>query len=417
MRNFLLKTTAAVISVVLLTVTAFADSSGFAIEKEFALGAVTPYDKGRVEIRWGTDEHETAGVPIAYGEFVLQPVRNMINKLAEKDGSIVGTAELADKVSENVSGAVLGGIFVQPAGTKLYSVDLETMTVLSSAQFGEIITNVAILDGLAYFGVNADGEFKFICADHKNNFELKWEFSSNTSPTSPALFNNYVIFGSGEDLIVHRHDSDEFKKNPITAEITNVFAGKYAVFMTASDGNLYKLRLNDDGTAEEDTLTSCKVGGILTAPAEYNNRVYVGSTEGFFVLDGLNMEVLKAFPELKNSSAPIITYGAGQRAYTVARNDQLNRDVLYSILDTDDKQTVSEIVKLIDYTNGKCAVARSGIMYFKTADGKLWALAVSRNNIFIMVLKVILTLAIIAMMIIIVFAWSKKRREKRPPQY
>lgn len=417
MKKIISKTAAAVISVVLLTVTAFADSSGFAVEKEFALGAVTPYDKGRVEIRWSTDEHETAGVPIVNGEFVLQPVRNMINKLAEKDGSIVGTAELSDKVSDNVSGAVLGGILVQPAGEKLCSVDLERMTVLSSVHFGEIITNVALLDDLAYFGVSADNGFKFICADYKNNFEPKWEYLSKTAPTSPALFNNYIIFGSGEKLVVHKSDSAEFKENPVGAEITNVFAGKYAVFMTASDGNLYKLRLNDDGTTEDGTLTSCKVGGVLTAPAEYNNRVYVGSSEGFFVLDGLNMEILKAFPELKNSSAPIITYGAGLRAYTVARNDQLDRDVLYSILDTDGGQTVYEIVKLIDYTNGKCAVARSGLMYFKTADGKLWALAVSKNNVFIMILKVILTLAIIAMMIIIVIAWSKKRREKRPPQY
>lgn len=417
MRNLIAKISAALISAVMLTLTAFADSSGFAVEKERALGAVTPYDKSRVEIRWSTDEHETAGVPIASAEFVLLPSQNKVQKLAEKNGSIVATAELSDKVSEIVKGAVLNNVLVQPARTALYAIDTTSMTVLSSAKLGEVITDVALIDNLAYFGVNTGDGFKFICADYKSDFAVKWEYPSSAAPTSPALFNGYVLFGAGEKLVVHNADGTEFKENPVGAEITNVFAGKYAVFMTAADGNLYKLRLNDDGTTETDTLTSCKVGGTLTAPAEYNNRVYVGSTEGFFVLDGLNMEILKAFPEMKNSSAPIITYGAGQRAYTIARNEQLNRDVLYSILDTDDGQTASEIVKLIDYTNGKCAVAKSGLMYFKTADGKLWALAVSKNNVFLMVLKVVLTLAIIAMLIIIICAWSKKRREKRPPQY
>ena len=129
------------------------------------------------------------------------------------------------------------------------------------------------------------------------------------------------------------------------------------------------------------------------------------------------MKVLKAFTELKNSSAPIVSYAAGQRVYTVARDDRLNRDVLYSILDTDDGQTLFEIVKIIDYTGGKCAVSASGTMYFRTADGKLWAIAETKNNVFVMVIKVVLTIAIIVMFIFIILAWSKKRKANRPPEY
>lgn len=403
-------------SAIMLTTTAFADSSGFAVEKERALPARTPYDKNRVEILWSTDESETAGVPLADGEFVLLPTLNTVQKISEKDGKITSSAALNDKVSENVRGAVLNGILVQPARSTLYTVDIESMSVLCSKQFGEIITDVALIDELAYFGVKTDVGYSFLCADYKNNFDVKWEYQSEYAPTSPALFKEFVLFGAGEDLTVYRADGSDFKENSVGAEITNVFAGKYAVFMTASDGNLYKLRLTDDGSTEKDTLTSCKVGGMLTAPAEYNNRVYIGSTDGFFVLDGLNMEVLKAYPELKNSSAPIITYGTGQRAYTVAPNAQLNRDVLYGILDTEDGQTSSEIAKLIGY-GGKCAVSQSGTMYFRNTDGKLWAIAVSRNNVLMMILKVVLTLAIIAMMIIIILSWSKQRKAKRPPEY
>lgn len=421
MINKLTRAVSAICAALFITIasalTVFADDAGFAVEKERALPAKTPYDKSRVEILWNTDDAENAGVPITDGEYVLLPVLNTVRRVSEKDGKITSTVSLDDKVSADVRGAVLGGVLIQPARDTLYAVDLEHMSVLCSKEFGEIVTDVALKDELAYFGVKTESGYTFLCADYKNDFSTVWEYACESAVTSPALYGDMVVFGADEDLVVHQPKSAEYKKNPIGAQLTNVLAGRYAVFMTASDGNLYKIRLEPDGTAEEDTLTSCKVGGTLTAPAEYNNRVYVGSTEGFFVLDGLNMEILKAFPEMKNSSAPIVTYATGQRAYTVAPNAGLDRDVLYSILDTEDGQTASEIVKIIDYTNGKCAVSPSGIMYFRTADGKLWAIAESQNSVFMMILKVVLTLAILVMFIIIILAWSKKRKKNRPPQY
>ncbi len=400
-----------------LTLAAFADSAGFAVEKERVYSVKAPYDKNRVEIRWNTNDGENVGAPVVDGEFVLLPALNTVRRLGEKDGKLDGVAVLDEKVSTDLHGAVLNGVLVQPTRTMLYAVETDGMNVLGSRQFGEITTDVALLDDFAYFGAKTDGGFTFFCADYKNSFKTVWEYACKSSVTSPALYGDMIVFGADGDLVVHQHKDSEYKVNPIGAKLTNVFAGRYAIFMTAADGNVYKIRLETDGSAEEDTLSSCKVGGELTAPAEYNNRVYVGSSDGFFILDGLNMEVLKAFPELKNSSAPLITYSTGLRAYTVARDDQLNRDVLYSILDTDDGQTVSEIVKIIDYTNGKCAVSASGTMYFRTADGKLWAISETQNNVFIMILKVVLTLAVIAMFIIIILAWSKKKKSKRPPEY
>ncbi|MDE7230143.1 MAG: hypothetical protein K2N56_06645 [Oscillospiraceae bacterium] len=408
---------AAFLVTISLTLAAFADSAGFAVEKERTYSVKAPYDKNHVEIRWNTDDGENVGAPVVDGEFVLLPALNTVRKLGEKDGKRSGVAMLDEKVSPDLHGAVLNGVLVQPTRTMLYAVETDGMNVLGSRQFGEIVTDVALLDDFAYFGAKTDGGFTFFCADYKNGFKTIWEYACKSSVTSPALYGDMIVFGADDDLVVHRSKDNEYKVNPIGAELTNVFAGRYAVFMTTSDGNVYKIRLETDGSAEEDTLESCMVGGELTAPAEYNNRVYVGSSDGFFILDGLNMKVLKAFPELKNSSAPLITYSTGQRAYTVARDDQLNRDVLYSILDTDDGQTVSEIVKIIDYTGGKCAVSASGTMYFRTADGKLWAITETQNNMFIMILKVVLTLAVIAMFIIIILAWSKKKKSKRPPEY
>lgn len=407
-------------SAIMLTgITAYADSAGFAVEDETAISAKVPVSKDYVQILWSTPEAETAGVPISDGAFVLIPNLNKVNKLAEKDGKLISSAELSEKVSENCRGAVLNGTLVQPARTSVYVINVEGMSVKCSAKFGEPVTDIALLDNYAYFGVKAEDGYKFVCADINDDLKTVWEYASDEQPTSPSFFGGYVLFGAGENLVAHNADNDGCVENPVGAELTAVFAGKYAVFMSGADGKLYKLRLNDDGTAEKDTLTSLELGGTLTAPAELNNRVYVGSTEGFFIVDGLNMELSKAFPDMKNSSAPFIVYGNVQRAYTAAPHADKEGDCwyLYTVLDTEEEQTASELAKIIDYTDGRSDVSQSGIMFFRDAKGRIWAAAERENDLFTIILKIVLMIAIVVMLMLILRAWSKKRAEKKPPQY
>lgn len=407
-------------SALMLTgITAYADSAGFAVEDEAAISAKTPFSKDYVQILWSTAEAETAGVPISNGEFVLIPNLNKVNKLSEREGKRIASAELAEKVSENCRGAVLNGVLVQPTRTSVYVINVEDMSVKCSAEFGGIVTDIAVLNNFAYFGAKTDSGYKFVCADVSDGLKTVWEYASDKQPTSPSLFGGYVLFGAGEKLVAHSTEGGEYIENPVGAEITSVFAGKYAVFMSGADGRLYKLRLTEDGKTEEETLTSCELGGTLTAPAELNNRVYVGSTEGFFIVDGLNMELVRAFPEIKNASAPFIVYGNVQRAYTAAPHADKDgtRWYLYAVLDTDDEQTASEIAKIIDYTDGRSDVSLSGIMFFRDAKGQVWAVAERENDLFTIILKIVIMIAIVVMLMLILRAWSKKRAEKRPPQY
>lgn len=406
-----------------LAVNAVAESSGFADEKETAVYARTPYDKSYVSILWNTNEAETVGVPLCYGEYVLLPVLNKVNKLTQENGELDSSVAFDEKVSESCKGTVIGDTLIQPTRTSVYVVNLETMSVKSSKSFGEIVTDIAAIDNLIYFGAKLNEGYGFYCADINNNLETIWEYKTDSEPTPPALLNNTVIFGAGNKLIC-RNKSD-FTENTLPAVITSVFAGNYAAFMAGEDGNIYKVRIDDEGYSEKDSLMSCEVGGELSPPVEYENRLYVSSTEGFFILDALNMEIEKSFSELQNpksskkSCPPVISYGTGTRVYTVVPHADNNGDrwYLYSILDSEEEITVSEIVKLIDFENGEISVSSDGKMFFRDNKRQLWALSVTQSSIWVMIIKLVLMAGIIVMLILIIVAWTRKHTAKQPPQY
>lgn len=391
-----------------------ASAAGFASENETTLTAKTPYDKSYVKIEWHTSEGENVGVPLPFEDFLLVPTLNKVNKLSEKDGKLEASAELDEKVSVDCRGTLDDGILIQPTRTSLYLIDVEEMNVLGKKEFGEIVTDVACADGLIYFGFKDGDGFKLCCADISNDLKTVWEYSSEKPVTSPARIGEKIVFGAGEKLVVRTESG--ISENEIGAEITHVFAGKYAVFMCCANGELRKLRLDEDGKAEEDSLGVCEIGGTLTAPVGVDNHIYVGSDEGFFVIDGLNMDITKKFSELKNASAPVLTVGNGVRAYTAAPHSDANGDrwYLYSVLDMDEAVTLSEIAKIIDFTDGKTAVSQSGRMFFRDAKGQVWAISEYKPSVIVGIIKVVLTFAILIMLILILRAWVKNRQAKKP---
>lgn len=404
-----------ILTAVVISAAAFAENAGFAVESEAVSPAKTPYDKNYVKIMWNTSEASTAGVPLSDSGYLYAPVGNKLNKLSEKDGKIIASVEFEEKVSENYKGAILGNTLVQPTRTGICVVDTEQMSLLNFKKFGEIVTDVAVLDNLVFFGAKTAENYAFYCIDLNKNLDIIAEFKSENQPSSPALFNNFVVFSSGEKLVCYSISDKNFIENQIGIKTNYVFAGKYAIFMSGDDGNMYKLRLLDDGKAEDDSLLKCEVGGVLTAPAETDNRLYVGSTEGFFVLDGLNMDIEKKFPQMKNACAPVITLGTGLRIYTAAPvESDGGKWYLYGILDSDTEQSVNEIAKIIDFRNGKITVSDSGIMFFRDNLGQIWAISTPETDYLAIVLKIIITIAIIVFLVLIIRAWVKKHSENKP---
>lgn len=394
---------------------AFADSSGFVTESELARPVKAPYDTKYVNIQWNTTEAETAGVPIAEGEHFLFPYNNKVSKIAEKNGEILGTAELDEKISENCRGAVLDGTLIQPARTSLYSVNTADMSVSASKSFGgNISTDVALSGSYAYFGVESDSGSTFYCVDYTNNFSVVWEYGSDSAVTSASENTGHVIFGAGTKLVVHDKDDDSFVETELGADIAAApLAGEYAVYIPAADGELYKLRLNDDGTMEEDSLASCTVGAEPTTPAVFNGRLYISSADGFFILDSLNMEVIEKFSDMKGGTAPFICYGNGPRAYVVAPMDSYW--CLYTVYDpgegTDPEET--KLAKLENFEGGKYTVSNTGTLCFRDGYGRLYALNIAEYSIFFIVLKLVLLLVLVVLIVLwLRFVIKKRLKDK-----
>lgn len=401
-----------------LSMAAYAQSDGFYNESELALPVKAPYDTKYTNIQWSTSEADTAGVPVPWGEYVFMPVGNKIRKLSETDGSIAGTAELSEKVSETCSGAAAGGILIQPARTKIFALNAENLEIKCSRAFGEICTDSAICDGLAYFGAKTDDGYVFYCADTENELSVVWEYPCDSAPSSPALHGEHVVFSAGEKLICHEKDGDGFTENDVGADMVGApFVSEYAVFLSTSDGGVIKLRLTDSGNVEDGTVTRCEAAEGLTSPVEWDGRVYVSSDEGLFILDSLNMTVEQQFGEIKKGTAPLVCYGAGPRIYVTAPFEDYW--CLYSVYDYEelDKPKVSQLAKLENFEGGRTAVSDTGTMYFRDGIGRLFALTIAPYNVFLMILKLVLLLALIVMVFLLLRYWVKQRAQKRPPEY
>lgn len=410
---------AAAITAAALTLSAFAaDGSGFRTESELVTAAKTPYDGKYTNIAWNTEQSDSAGVPVPLSDSVIFPVGNKVLKLAENTGETLDSAELTEKVSQDCGGAAAGKRLLQPTRTGLAVINTESMSVECYRSFGgNIFTDAAVIGDLGYVGVEFDGSYSFICVDMSRELETVWEYFSESPVTSPALFGDYVVFGAGNSLVTHHYSGDGYTEIPVGTEISgSPFAGGYAVYFSGSDGKSYKLRLNGDGTLEENTLISCDIGGELSSPVAWNGKLYVDSSEGFYIIDSLNMDVITSLSDIKSGTDPVICYGNGPRVYLLyPEGDMWN---FCCILDAEDTQPeVTLPARLENFVGGRLAVSAGGTMYFRDGIGRLYAAQVAPFNLLLIIVKLVVLLALIVLVFLILRYWVKTRNANRPPQY
>lgn len=413
---------AAVFMAAALSLGAYADAvvnRGFRTESELVTAAKTPYDGKYTNIAWNTESSDGAGVPVPLSDSVLFPVGNRVLKLAENTGEELGRAELTEKVSPDCRGAVVGNRLIQPTRTGLAVIDTGSMTVEYYRSLGaDIVTDAAAVGDIAFVGVKLDDGGSVICLNMSRELETLWEQHSESVPTAPALSGDNVIFGMGSFLFVYNIGGNGFADIPLPTEISgSPFAGEYAVYFSGSDGKSYKLRLNADGTLEEDSLISCDIGGELSSPVAWNGRLYVASSEGFYILDSLNMEIMEELTDIKSGTDPIITYGNGPRAYLLYPEGEYWN--FCSILDAEglEQPEVTIPARLEDFEGGRLEVSAAGTMYFRDGIGRLYAAQVAPFDLLTIIVKLVLLLALIVLVFLILRYWAKSRNANKPPQY
>ena len=410
---------AVVVAAAVLSLGAFAaeeKSAGFRTENELVTAAKTPYDGKYTNIAWNTGESDSAGVPVPLASSVIFPKGNKLLRLDENTGDELATAELSEKVSSECGGAVSGGKLLQPTRTGLAVINTETMDVEAYRTLGgDIVTDAAVIGSFGYVGLDLGESRSFICVDMSNELKTIWEYSTENLLTSPALFGDYVVFGAGSNLVTHHYSGENYTEIPVETEIIgSPFAGEYAIYFSGSDGKSYKLRLNNDGTLEEDTLTRCDIGGELSSPVAWNGRLYTASSEGFFILDSLNMEVISSLPEIKAGTDPIICYGNGPRVYMLYPEGELWN--FCCILDSEELETpeVTLPARLDNFEGGSLSVSANGTMYFRDGIGRLYAAQVAPYNILLVIVKLLMLLVLIVLVFLILRYWAKNRNANKP---
>ncbi len=382
------------------------------------LPALAPYDNKYTNIQWNTEPAESIGVPIAFEESVIIPSGETLLRLNEADGTKMAEIKLPQKASTLYSGVMAGTTLIQPLENGICTIDFTTGEVTATREFdGTVDSDCAVIEQLAYFSVKNGDTETMLCTDLTDELSTVWEYTAKADITSPALQGEHVIFGAGDVLVTHHFKESSFCEIPVDDKIYGApFASQYAVFFTDSAGNACKLRLNSDGSMEEDTLVKCAVGASPSAPLAWNSKLYVASETGFHILDSVNMEVTHTLESFMDGSDPFICYGNGTRVYSVGIKD--GRYELHSIFDEGEDNTPTDKILAImeNYENGRSAVSAGGTLYFRDGIGRIYALTRVDYDIVSIVIKLLIMIALIAG----VFIWIRmigKRRAANNPRY
>lgn len=395
-------------------------NSGFSGENRYITPAALAYNNKYTQIAWGGDvQREDCGKPLACGDKVLLPVGDTVVCIDESTGAETQSVALSEKCSCEYSGAIIGGTLLQPTESGIAVIDAENMALQRSISLGgSVSSDCAVIDGSGYIAVQINGDYEMQCIDlESDTASVLWSVKTSGKPSAPAVQGDYVIFAAESSIFVCDYQSGSFSEIPVGKTVTGApFTTEYAVFFSTADGNAGKLRLNSDGTLEEGTLTFCKVGANPSTPVSWNGRLYVCADDGLYVLDNLNMDVSYVLSDIKGGCTPQIHYGSGPYIYTVGKYE--DGWAVYCVLDDDDtEEPTYTILARVDYFEaGAFCGSTGGSLYVLDDIGRLYSLTIVPFDVVSLVIKLIVLLALIAL----VFVWLKKvikRKDNLRPKY
>ncbi len=275
---------------------------------------------------WGT--LSTSNM-ILYDGYLYIATEHGLSKLDSSSGQLLATAPLSDDASYVSQIAFGDGKVFATTAAGLDAFDALTMERLWSCSdfdtFGSsyMCTTPLFYDnGTVYVGnygcstYNSLGTYGGYSAIDANNGQIKWNFWGGKDTISygagAVKQDNYLIFGSEDGFLraidlhaVETNASRSLLAEPVKLAVNGAIrssvasAGGYLYFTTNS-GYIYKVALDDEFKVENSAQFA---SASTSTPLIYNGRIYVGASDGIYVLNASDLSQVSHFI----TSAPVLS--------------------------------------------------------------------------------------------------------------
>lgn len=284
---------------------------------------------------WGT--LSTSNI-ILYDDYLYVATEHGVSKLDSSSGKLLVTTPMSSDASY-VSQIAFGGgkVFVTTAAG-LDAFDALSMERLWSCNdfdtFGSsymCATPLLYDNSTVYVGTyggsayNSLGTYVGYSAINADNGQIKWNYGGGEDTVSygagAVKEGNYLIFGSDDGFLraidlnaVETNANHSLLAEPLKLAVNGTIrssvasAGGYLYFTTNS-GYIYKVALEDDLRVENSVQFA---SSSTSTPLIYNGRIYVGASDGIYVLNASDLSQVSHF----STSAPVLSSGLLTSAYS-----------------------------------------------------------------------------------------------------
>lgn len=380
--------------------------------------AKTPTDKDFAITNWScrlresTDWSTSVSDPIIVNDNIYIAAGSELIVL-DKSGGEINKTTLAASIDYTCRPLYNNGMVIVPLGggrlQALAADSLKTVWITNEVVFtaddGEkseqqTLTTVTYSDGYIYAGTaNSDWQTTYngvyMCVEALTG-KVIWEYRNNNKGyywSGAVCTENAVIFvgDDGKLLSLDKRTGDMIAVVDIGTSVrSTVVMDGSNVFFTATDGTLYKIYVNEDGTFGNQSSVKFAASSTCT-PAVYDGKIYVGGGLGkdngykgiMTVIDSEALTVVQSVNTPADvKSAPLVSKGNEGEVYAYYTSN-INPGCIYVLkLGESTKEPVPLYTPGGDgqnYCLASVICDEEGSLYYTNDSGKLFAVANSDN--------------------------------------
>lgn len=382
----------------------------------------TPISEDKAQLKWSLklgNNYKTAPSTVAIvGNTLLIMSGKTLYKIDKNTGKTISTAEMVGSPSYGtVSVTYADGVIYCPLGSgqiQAFSYDeMQSLWVYKDEIGGQSLTPIKFDNGCIYTGFwkSEDKYANYVCIDVTDESESETHESKQAEWTFASLggfywagceiINDYIVFGcdNGTDK------PDDYSKvlclNKATGQLIDsvTVIGDQRSTITVSDGKLFfatkagylhSVDLLSDGTFDDSSLKTLKLGGSATAsPVIYNGRLYIGVQGEEFgkgYVRVINAEDLKVIYSVTMKGYPQNTVLVSDAYY-----NETGRLYIYSTYNaypggitviTDSAEQTSAVSQelftppenMAEYSISTIVADENGVLYYKNDSGNIFAI-------------------------------------------